>query len=275
MRRIASSVELRLYYTLMNETARTAEPPESQQPGRHFDTRPPELSLWRRMQIPVIAWLVYWVVRIIGMTIRFDRVGESRLNAHYEHGRPIIWVFWHNTSVPVAWLARNRGIVVLNSTNFDGQWTRRVVERLGFRTAQGSSTRGGLSGLQAMEQCLKDGHDVAFTIDGPLGPRHVAKPGAVLLARRSGCPIGVMQIGLEKKTVLRKTWDLFQIPHLFTRAVALGDGPIEVPQNADREMIDRKVAEVQAALDKVRTLADTWFQLPPEEQERERKRRGA
>jgi lysophospholipid acyltransferase (LPLAT)-like uncharacterized protein len=246
---------------------------QDQAPGRHFDTRLPELSRWRRMQVPVIAWAVYWVVRIIGTTIRYERVGESRLDSQYKTGRPIIWVFWHNTSIATSWLARDRGIVVLNSTNFDGQWTRRVVERLGFGTAQGSSTRGGLSGLQALEQCLKEGRDVAFTIDGPLGPRYVAKPGPVLLARRSGCPICIMQVALEKKTVLRKTWDLFQIPHLFTRAVALGEGPIAVPPDADREMIDRKVAEMQAALDKSREAAEQWFKLAPEEQERERMRR--
>ena len=80
--------------------------------------------------------------------------------------------------------------------NFDGQWTRKVIEWLGFGTAQGSSSRGGLRGLTVMAQRLAEGKHVAFTIDGPRGPRYVAKPGPVILARRTGWPISVFHIGV-------------------------------------------------------------------------------
>ena len=85
----------------------------------------------------------------------------------------------------------------MNTVNFDGQWTRRVIERLGFGTAQGSSTRGAIEGLSVMAQRIKEGKHVAFTIDGPRGPRYVAKPGPVILARRTGSPISVFHIGLQ------------------------------------------------------------------------------
>lgn len=256
----------------MPDAAKSGPPLDEQRPGRHFDTSLPELSLWRRMQIPLIAWAVYWVIRGIGSTIRFERIGERKLDRIYSGGKPLIWVFWHNTSLAMTWLARHRGIVVMNTTAFDGQWTRRVVERLGFGTVQGSSTRGGLSGLVAMERCLREGHDVAFTIDGPRGPRYVAKAGPVLLARRSGCPIVVVHVGLQGATTLEKTWDLFQIPHPFTQAVVLGSGPLFVPPDADREMIDRKHAEMQRALEEARDAANSWFDLSPEEREHQRAR---
>jgi lysophospholipid acyltransferase (LPLAT)-like uncharacterized protein len=254
----------------MREAAKSSERPEKQRPSAHFDTTLPEYSLWRRMQIPVIAWAVYWIIRGIGTTLRFDRIGDPKLERIQALGKPLIWVFWHNTSIATAWLARNRGIVVMNSTNFDGQWTRRVVERLGFGTAQGSSTRGGLSGLAAMAKCLEEGHDVAFTIDGPRGPRYVAKAGPVMLARQTGCPILVLHVGVQEKKVLEQTWDLFQIPRLFTNAVVLGSGPIFVPPDADREMVDRKREEMQKALEEARDAAEGWFELSPEQRERQR-----
>jgi lysophospholipid acyltransferase (LPLAT)-like uncharacterized protein len=168
------------------------------------------------------------------------------------------------------WLARHRGIVVMNSTNFDRQWTRRVIERLGYGTAQGSSTRGGLRGLVLMVQRLEQGLDVAFTIDGPRGPRYLAKPGAVLLARRTGCPIEVFHVGLERAYTFRYTWDLFQIPYPFSRAVIAFAPPIYVPGDANREVMARKHAEMQAALERARDLAESWFMLSPQEHERHR-----
>src|SRR5437773_8651610 len=56
-----------------------------------------------------------------------------------------------------------------------------LFRSMGYGTAQGSSSRGGLRGLAVMARRIDDGHDCAFTIDGPRGPRYVAKPGPVML----------------------------------------------------------------------------------------------
>ena len=112
----------------------------------------PHLSRWRRMQIPVIAWAAYWVIRLLGPTLRVEVVGVHNAVQIRDRGEPGIGAFWHRCILSAVWIWRNRGIVVLNTVNFDGQWTRRVIERLGFGTAQGSSSRGGVEGLTAMAQ---------------------------------------------------------------------------------------------------------------------------
>ena len=99
------------------------------------------------MQIPVIAWIVYGAIRLIGPTLRLEVVGVHNAVQIRTGGEPGIGAFWHRCIFSAAWIWRNRGIVVLNTVNFDGQWTRRVIERLGFGTAQGSSTRGAIEGL--------------------------------------------------------------------------------------------------------------------------------
>jgi lysophospholipid acyltransferase (LPLAT)-like uncharacterized protein len=259
-----------LYYTLMNEAAKSTAR-EEQRLLVHYDTRLPKLSFWRRLQIPVIAWVVWAFVRILGPTIRFEVVGGERAGRDYRPGEPpYIWAFWHRCNFPSAWYFRYRNIILMNTTNFDGQWTRRVIERLGYGTAQGSSTRGGLRGLAVMAQRLEQGHDVAFTIDGPRGPRFVAKPGAAMLARRTGRPILTFHIGLERSWTLRKTWDQFQIPKPFTRAVLVIAPPIEVGENATREELEQKHQEMQTMLERVRDVAESWFSLSESERERER-----
>ncbi len=155
----------------------------------HYDTRLPELPWSRRIQIPFIAAAVYSVIRILGPTLRFEVLGWQNAERVHAAGKRCIWAFWHRIIIPIVWWHRNHGVVVMNTTAFDGQWTRKVIEWLGFGTAQGSSSRGGLRGLAVMARRLEEGVDCAFTIDGPRGPRYVAKPGPVMLARKTGCPV--------------------------------------------------------------------------------------
>jgi lysophospholipid acyltransferase (LPLAT)-like uncharacterized protein len=243
-----------------------SSPPESV--SAHYDTRLPKLPWHRRVQIPIIAAIVYTVIRTLGPTIRFEVLGRNVVEELWAAKQPCIWAFWHRVIIPIAWYGRNRGIVILNTTAFDGQWTRKVIEWLGFGTAQGSSSRGGLRGLNEMAKRIEQGVDCGFTIDGPRGPRYVAKVGPVLLARMTGAPIVMFHVGVERGTTFQKTWDHFLVPSLFTRAVILGAKPIYVPKDADPETIQAKHAEMQRALEHVRDLAEGWFTFSEEERQR-------
>ena len=234
----------------------------------HFDTGMRELSAFRRAQIPVIAGAVYSVVRTLGPTLRYEHIGWQHAERVYARGLRVIWPFWHQCILPVLWWGRYRGVVVMNSTNFDGQWMRRVIERFGFGTAQGSSTRGGLRGLAVMAQRMAEGKDTGFTIDGPRGPRYVAKPGPAMLARKSGCPIIPFHVDAEQHWTFEKTWDQFQFPRPFSRCLMLFHPPIWVADDADREELERKHAEMQKALELVRDTAQGWWKLTPAQQER-------
>jgi lysophospholipid acyltransferase (LPLAT)-like uncharacterized protein len=220
------------------------------------------------MQIPIIASLVYWIVRLIGPTLRFEVVGVHNATNLRDSKEPAIGAFWHRCIFPAIWIWRGRGIVVMNTVNFDGRWTRRVIERLGFGTAQGSSTRGAMEGLMVMAQRLQEGHSVAFTIDGPRGPRYVAKPGAVILARRTGNPVSLFHISLERAHTLKKAWDHLQIPYPFSRAVMFVAPPIRVPTDAGSEVMHEKQNEIQATLERVRDLAESWFDLSESQRDR-------
>jgi hypothetical protein len=240
-----------------------------------YDTRLPRYSLSRRMQIPVIASAVIGVIRALGPTLRFETLGERYFESSHARGKPVISAFWHRCIIPATWYWRNRGIVVMNTTNFDGQWTRRVIEHFGFGTAQGSSTRGGLRGLAVMAQRLEQGLDCAFTIDGPRGPRYVAKPGPVMLARRKGNPIYVFHVGLKTGYTIEKAWDRMHVPYPFTRAVMVDAPLIYVSPDADAAEVERKHAEMQTALERVRDIAESWFTLSEAERSKLREEHNA
>jgi lysophospholipid acyltransferase (LPLAT)-like uncharacterized protein len=248
----------------------TEKKPEQEAVSAHYDVRLPELPWSRRIQIPIIAAAVYSVIRTLGPTLRYEVLGWQHAERSHEAKIRCVFAFWHRVIIPIAWWARNRGIVVMNTTAFDGQWTRKVIEWLGFGTAQGSSTRGGLRGLAVMARRLGEGKDCAFTIDGPRGPRYVAKPGPVMLARKTGCPILVFHIGVDRGRTFEKTWDHFLLPKPFARAVILFSRPIYVPKDADAEKMETMHAEMQKELERVRDIAEGWFLLSEEAREKYR-----
>lgn len=258
----------------MSEATKSGTATE-ERPGVHFDTRSPELSFWRRAQIPIIAGAAIALVRTIGPTLRIETPGWVQAERVHAGGRRCIFSFWHRGLFPMLWNSRNQSIVALSSTNFDGQWAARVTRAMGFGTALGSSSRGGLRGLAMLAERIAEGHDAAFTVDGPHGPRYVAKPGPVLLAQRSGAPIICFHAHSESGYTFKRAWDLLQIPFPFSRVVVAFGPPIEVPAKADRGMLHHKHAEMQRMLESLRDTAESWFSLSADEREGARARLNA
>jgi len=122
-----------------------------------------------------------------------------------------------------------------------------------------------------MASRLEEGFDCAFTIDGPRGPRYIAKPGPVMLARKTGCPIIVFHIGVDRGKTFESTWDHFLLPMPFARTVILFSPPIYVPKDTGAELMEAKHAEMQRELERLRDIAEGWFILREEERARFRK----
>src|SRR5260370_20116728 len=113
----------------------------------HYDVRLPDLPWSRRIQIPVIAAAVYSVIRTLGPTLRYEVLGWQHAERVHASGKRGIWAFWHRIIIPIVWWHRNHGVVVMNTTAFDRQWTRKGIERWAFATATGRPSRGRCRGL--------------------------------------------------------------------------------------------------------------------------------
>ena len=94
--------------------------------------------------------------------------------------------FWHGRVLTATYFFRRRGIVVMISENFDGEWIARIIEQFGFRTSRGSSSRGGQRALLQLKREMEQGRPSGFAVDGPRGPARKAQPGAVWLAEADG-----------------------------------------------------------------------------------------
>lgn len=226
-----------------------------------YDSAPRPLTRRQRLLVRLAAWLGYWAIALIGRTWRWEVVGQENWDSIFRAGKRAIYTFWHQCIFSATWYWRQRGIVVMTSLNFDGEYIARIIQRHGYGAARGSSSRGGLRALAEMKQHLEDSRDVAFTIDGPRGPRFVAKPGPVLLARRTGNAIFCFHIVPERAHCFRKSWDLFRIPYPFSRVVIFKAPPIYVPADADDATQEAKHREMQAMLDRMRELGARWWEM--------------
>jgi lysophospholipid acyltransferase (LPLAT)-like uncharacterized protein len=220
------------------------------------------LSLLQRLQISVVSWIVSVVIGLIGRTLRMTITFEEGSMPGLHAISPGIYPFWHRCVLPATWLFRNENIGVLTSLSRDGEYIARVIRRFGYVPVRGSSSRGGQRGLLEMEAMVKAGGTAAFTIDGPRGPRYVAKKGPVLLARLTGIPITAFYVAVEKPWVL-KTWDAMVIPRPFSRAYVRVAKYIYVPPDADDAALDRHHAEMQAALERVTEFAEAQYSQQP------------
>lgn len=236
----------------------TSQPVSESAPRLRLRANPRAFTPWQRLQIFLASWIGYLAILFIGRTMRWEVFGWENWEAAREVGKGLIYTFWHREIFSACWFWRKRGIVVMTSRNFDGEYIARIIQKHGYGAARGSSTRGASRALLEMIECHKNGLDTAFTIDGPRGPRFVAKRGSVLLSKASGAPILCFHVALRKAWLFSKSWDLFQIPHPFSQAAMFIAPPLVVPSEADEEQQDVRLREVQATLDELRRRGEEW-----------------
>jgi hypothetical protein len=212
----------------------------------------------QRLKARLIGWAGYFAISLIGKTVRWRSEGDSYLDEIYKSGHRAIFTFWHGRIFPATYYFRNRGIVVMTSMNLDGEAIAQCIQRLGYGVARGSSSRGGLRALAQLARDIQRGKDAAFTIDGPRGPRYVAKQGPVLLAFKTGAAIFCFHVSMKRRIQL-KSWDEFQIPMPFTTAIVLSAPPIWVPKDANEEQLRALHETMQDVLDNLRFRGDAWF----------------
>ncbi len=230
-----------------------ANPPTARAPRKSYFTR------WQQFQIFVAGWIGTFAVSVVGRTLRWETYGWENWETARKAGKGIIYTFWHREICPATWFWRKRGIVVMTSQNFDGEYIARIIQRHGYGAARGSSSRGASAALVEMVRRLREGHDAAFTIDGPRGPRFVAKSGSVLLSKATGAAILCFHIAVKKAYVFERSWDQFQIPHLFSRAAVFIAPPLVVDPDADESSITTKQKEVQATLESLQQRGEAWL----------------
>jgi lysophospholipid acyltransferase (LPLAT)-like uncharacterized protein len=206
----------------------------------------PRLTSGQLRKAALISATATPLIRALGATYRWRVHGLEHYESIVAAGKQPIFAFWHGRILPATLFWKDRGIVVITSQNFDGEWIAGIIRRFGYGTARGSTSRGGARALVRLRRDLADGRPAAFTIDGPRGPARVAQPGAVFLAGATGHPILPFHIEADRCWTTN-SWDRTQVPKPFSHVhVAIGE-PIVVPDATDA-IIEAKRLELERAL---------------------------
>lgn len=198
--------------------------------------------------------LIYWLYVLWSRTLRIKgKEGWKAITDAHAQGKPIVLALWHNDLFSLVYFASRqcRDYVSVVSQSKDGEIIARVLERLGHTMARGSSSRGGIRALlTAVREMKKNNKIGSFAVDGPRGPRHEVKQGAIFAAQRAGALIFPLAAIPKKKMVFDKSWDHFEVPYPFTSCRLRVGEPLTIPEGRlDEAGMAEQAARVAAALE--------------------------
>lgn len=211
------------------------------------------------MKPALLGWLAAGLIRLLRLTLRIHHHGDETLRQWERTGTHFVLAFWHRHLLLMPYSYRGRRISVMVSQSRDGELIARAVGHLGIDTARGSTSRGGAQGMRELLRQAKKGSDIAFTPDGPRGPRGEVQPGVLLAAQSTGWPIVPVAYVATRSKLLR-SWDGMRVPLPFANVHFVYGEPLSIPRGAD---LTSSARELKARLDRVEESALNFLNQPP------------
>jgi lysophospholipid acyltransferase (LPLAT)-like uncharacterized protein len=208
----------------------------------------------KRAEAAAISTFGYRVCAALGATLKWRVEGLQHYDEIVRSGHQPIMAFWHGRILPATIYFKRRGIVVMTSENFDGEWIAGIIERFGYHAARGSTSRGGAKALVQMKHDMEAGKPTGFTVDGPRGPAKVAQPGAVWLSKVTGNPVLPFHLEANRHWTVN-SWDRTQIPKPFSTVALLVGPPFVVPNDVDDDGIEAARRRLEEELQKLERRA--------------------
>ena len=206
------------------------------------------------MHLPpaLTSFLLVNIYKAVCSTLRIREENREAVDAAHAQGERLIFCLWHDELFSLIPVARQLKVVAIVSPSKDGDYLERILAAKNVGSVRGSSTRGGVRALLSLARMMKNEQvHACITIDGPAGPRHVAKEGGLFLANRTSGRIVPVRIYM-KHALRLPTWDKFQFPLPFSRVVIRFGEPWEEGQkavpNIEEETLNRNKARLEKEL---------------------------
>ena len=215
-------------------------------------------SIRRRIRDWLIITLGTVIFRLWFATCRITLKGEDVYRKYTRSPSPTVVGTWHRGAIFLVWFFRRLKPMIMFSRSNDGQLIAGFAEKLGVIPVRGSSSRGGGQALRTMVKFLGgDGSRLAATVlDGPRGPRFVAKKGLLFLAKIGNAPLVPVAVSAWPAVTLKKSWDRTLIPLPFSRVIVMIGDPIHIPQETGSAGLEDIRVTVENALKEMVRQAD-------------------
>lgn len=180
------------------------------------------------------------LLNLISKTWRFETNGNFPTDIG-------IVAFWHGYMLPVWKYFAKYSPTAIVSQSKDGEILSTILELWGYELARGSSSKGGKEALDLLIEKAKS-KLVLITPDGPRGPYHNFKAGAVITSYRTQNELYLCKVLISNKYVFKKSWDKFEFPLPFSKIVLHFQHPIILNKNASRDEIDEIIKDCEKIL---------------------------
>ena len=210
------------------------------------------------IKISVISFIAILLIRSIRQMMRISYIHRDPVDILQAEKKNYIIAFWHGRLFMMPYCYPGRRITILISKHRDGEYIARTMKLFGFDSTRGSTTEGGFEAMKEILRKAKEGYDMAFTPDGPRGPRQKAQSGVIQAAKLTGFPIIPVSFSSSRRKIFR-SWDRFLLPLPFSRGVFMYGDPIFVNRDADDRIMETKRLELEESLNRLTDRADGYF----------------
>lgn len=223
-------------------------------PGVDY-SNPQTFSLKQRVLLAIVPPVFAMLYRALAWTWRWEVRHRDRWEGIIEREGLALLAVWHESTVIFLQLHSGRNVHSAASPSFDGELAARVMRRFDIGMVRGSSSRGGGFALDNLLRAAPHVPAIGLTVDGPRGPRRVAKPGIAVLSARLQKPIAANACTAYPVWRLR-SWDRLMIPKPFARIVAtfaeeIPPPPTDSPEDveATRLLVEKTLTRLHDELD--------------------------
>ena len=202
------------------------------------------MSFGRRLYYTLGMPLLRFVYFLLVSTYRVEKVIGTEVAEQIVAGKERAYApcYWHQHHVLCSnllrqWIRRGLRACFLISASVDGEVPDRIARSWGAEVIRGSANQTGALVLRDMQQMMKRGVSIVTTADGPNGPNHEFKVGAVLMARIGAVPLVPLACAADRAWYLNR-WDNFMVPKPFARVVYAIGTPLTVPADTPVDALE-------------------------------------
>lgn len=199
-------------------------------------------------------YFLYSGISLLCRSLKINFRNREAMDKLLSQNKNFVLAFWHGSMLIPWYINKDRNFSALVSRSKDGTLLDRVLSKWNYQVVRGSSNEGGSAALKSLVQIANSGRPIAITPDGPKGPCHKLKAGAVVVAKKAGIPLVLLGVGLKDKRTLR-SWDKFEVPKFFTHVNLVFSDPICIDAELSYEETSRLIEECEQKLNELQKEA--------------------
>jgi lysophospholipid acyltransferase (LPLAT)-like uncharacterized protein len=200
---------------------------------------------------------LYYGLTALCKSLKIEKQNYEVIENLNSNNQNFVLAFWHGTMLLPWYLHGAPNVAALTSKSKDGDILAKILKKWKYSVVRGSSSTGGDVALGIMIDYAKNKYSVAITPDGPRGPKHKFKAGAVITARKTGIPVVLIGVGFKRKKIL-SNWDKFEIPYFFTATKIVYSEPLYIDSNLSYEETSAIILNCEEKLNELQNIAQEF-----------------